>query len=113
MFKRKRTKIAEYLRSAPGTAFAQLLSDWYGGTMHSELEALGLAKLDDHIDWLPDYKSISMQARYGKLYVDIQIDQKEFTIAADEDEPDEPSEFPLLSADDFYETVRRYLEKLW
>ena len=70
MFKRKRTKIAEYLRSAPGTAFAQLLSDWYGGTMHSELEALGLTKLDDHIDWLPDTKCISIQARYGKLYVD-------------------------------------------
>ena len=34
---------------------------------------------------------------------------KAFTIAVDEDEPDEPAEFPLASAEGFYQTVRQYL----
>ena len=43
------------------------------------------------------------------LYVNIQIEPDAFTIAVDPDEPDEPVEFPLESAERFYETVRSHI----
>ncbi len=110
MFQRKRSKIAAYLQTSPPSPFALLLSDWYSGQMQERLSALGLVKLDCHIDWLPDYKCINIQGRYGKQYVDIQIEGDAFFIAADAVEPDEPEEFPLESADRFYLALRSFLE---
>ena len=88
------------------TVFAAMLSDWYSGQMPERLAALGLTTMEFHINWLPDYRCIDIQAHWGKLYVDIQIEPASFTIAMDEIEPDEPMEYALVSAEGFYDTLR-------
>ena len=74
--------------------------------MRDCLESLGLRKLEFHIDWLPDYNCIDIQGHRDRMYVDIQIEPASFTIAMDEDEPDEPTENALVSAEGFYDTLR-------
>ena len=109
MFLTKRAKISAYLKTASPSPFAELLAQWHSGQMRSRLETLSLTKLKFHIDWLPDYKCIDIQGRRDQQYVDIQIEPTSFTITMDEDEPDEPVEYPLLSADQFYDTLRQSL----
>ena len=106
MFLTKRGKIAAYLKTASPSPFTELLAQWHAGQMRNRLESLRLAKLEFHIDWLPDYKCIDIQGRRDRMYVDIQIEPASFTIAMDEDEPDEPTEYALVSAEGFYETLR-------
>ena len=106
MFLTKRGKIAAYLKTASPSPFHGLLEQWHAGQMRERLEAMGLTKLEFHIDWLPDYKCIDIQGRSGKLYVNIQIEPGAFTIAMDEDEPDDPTEYALVSAEGFYDTLR-------
>ena len=106
MFLTKRGKIAAYLKTASPSPFAELLAQWHTDQMRGRLESLGLGKLEFHIDWLPDYKCIDIQGRRNRMYVDIQIEPASFTIAMDEDEPDEPTEYALVSAEGFYETLR-------
>ena len=109
MFFTKRKKIESWLKTAAPSPFAALLAMERSGQLASQLSDLGLTKQEYHIDWLDDYKCICIQARFGKLYVDIQIEPDTFTIAVDKDEPDDPVEFPLTSAEGFYQTVRQYL----
>ena len=109
MFFTKRKKIESWLKTAAPSPFAALLAMERSGPLASQLSDLGLTKQEYHIDWLDDYKCICIQARFGKLYVDIQIEPDTFTIAVDKDEPDDPVEFPLTSAEGFYQTVRQYL----
>ena len=106
MFLTKRGKIAAYLKTASPSPFTELLEQWYSGQMRGRLESLGLTKLELHIDWLPDYKCIDIQGRRNRLYVDIQIEPSSFTIAMDEVEPDDPTEYALVSAEGFYATLR-------
>ena len=106
MFLTKRGKIAAYLKTASPSPFAELLAQWHTDQMRDRLESLGLTKLEFHIDWLPDYKCIDIQGRRDRMYVDIQIEPASFTIAMDEDEPDEPTEYALVSAEGFYDTLR-------
>ena len=106
MFLTKRGKIAAYLKTASPSPFTHLLAQWPAGQMRDRLEAMGLGKLEFHIDWLPDYKCIDIQGRRDRLYVDIQIEPASFTIAMDEDEPDDPNEYALVSAEGFYDTLR-------
>ena len=109
MFLTKRGKIAAYLKTASPSPFAELLAQWHAGQMRERLEAIGLTKLEFHIDWLPDYKCIDIQGRRDRMYVDIQIEPASFTIAMDEDEPDEPTEYTLVSAEGFYDILRKAL----
>ena len=106
MFLTKRGKIAAYLKTASPSPFAELLAQWHTDQMRERMESLGLTKLEFHIDWLPDYKCIDIQGRRERMYVDIQIEPESFTIAMDEDEPDEPIEYALVSAEGFYDTLR-------
>ena len=106
MFLTKRGKIAAYLKTASPSPFAELLAQWHTDQMRDRLESLGLGKLEFHIDWFPDYKCIDIQGRRDRMYVDIQIEPASFTIAMDEIEPDEPSEYALVSAEGFYDTLR-------
>ena len=106
MFLTKRGKIAAYLKTASPSPFAELLAQWHTDQMRGRLESLGLGKLEFHIDWFPDYKCIDIQGRRDRLYVDIQIEPASFTIAMDEDEPDDPTEYALVSAEGFYDTLR-------
>ena len=105
MFLTKRGKIAAYLKTASPSPFHDLLAQWHAGHMRERLESLGLTKLEFHIDWHPDYKCIDIQGRRDMLYVDIQIEPASFTIAMDADEPDDPTEYALTSAEGFYDTL--------
>ena len=109
MFLTKRGKIAAYLKTASPSPFHDLLTQWHSGQMRERLETLGLTKLEFHIDWLPDYKCIDIQGRLDRLFVNIQIEPASFAIAMDEDEPDEHMEYALVSAEDFYNTLREAL----
>ena len=109
MFLTKRGKIAAYLKTASPSPFHELLEQWHAGQMRARLEAMGLTKLEFHIDWLPDYKCIDIQGRRDRMYVDIQIEPASFTIAMDEDEPDDSTEYALVSAEGFYDTLRHAL----
>ena len=109
MFFRKRKKIDSWLKTAAPSPFSELLAEHRSGKMEARLAALGLTRQEYHIDWLDDYKCIDLQARFGVLSVDIQIEPDAFTIAMDEDEPDDPTEFPLTSAENFYGTVQTHL----
>ena len=106
MFLTKRGKIAAYLKTASPSPFHELLVQWHAGQMRERLEAMGLGKLEFHIDWLPDYKCINIQGRRDRMYVDIQIEPASFTIAMDEDEPDEHTEYALVSAEGYYDALR-------
>lgn len=106
MFLTKRGKIAAYLKTASPSPFTQLLEQWHAGQMREWLESLGLTKLEFHIDWLPDYKCIDIQCRRDRMYVNIQIEPASFTIAMDEVEPDDPTEYALISAEGFYDALR-------
>ena len=106
MFLTKRGKIAAYLKTASPSPFTELLEQWHTGQMRDHLETLGLGKLEFHIDWLPDYKCIDIQSRRDRMYVNIQIEPASFTIAMDEIEPDDPTEYALVSAEGFYDTLR-------
>ena len=108
MFLTKSAKIRAWLRTANRSPFADLLEQEISGEMKCRLMELGLTKPEFQIDWLTDYKCIDIQARRGRLYVDIQIEPDSFTISADEIEPDDPTEYPLRSADGFYDTVRNF-----
>ena len=109
MFLTKRGKIAAYLKTASPSPFHDLLTQWHSGQMRERLETLGLTKLEFHIDWHPDFKCIDIQGRRDRLYVNIQIEPASFTIAMDEDEPDDPTEYALVSAECFYDTLRKAL----
>ena len=106
MFLTKRGKIAAYLKTASPSPFHGLLEQWHAGQMRGRLESLRLRKLEFHIDWLPDYKCIDIQGRRVRMYVVFQIEPASFTIAMDEDEPDEHTEYALVSAEGFYDTLR-------
>ena len=106
MFLTKRGKIAAYLNTASPSPFHDLLTQWHSGQMRERLESLRLRKLEFHIDWLPDYKCIDIQGRRDRMYVDIQIEPASFTIAMDEDEPDEHTEYALVSAEGYYDALR-------
>ena len=106
MFLTKRGKIAAYLKTASPSPFHELLEQWHAGQMRERLESLRLRKLEFHIDWLPDYKCIDIQGRRDRMYVDIQIEPASFTIAMDEDEPDEHTEYALVSAEGYYDALR-------
>lgn len=110
MFSLKRRKIEAWLRTAAPSPFAALLRDWHTGAMAEKLALIGITKPDFHIDWHDDYRCINIQGRHNRGYVDIQIEESEFSLAADPDEPDDPAFFPLTSCGDFYLTVRSFLE---
>ena len=111
MFFTKRKKIESWLKTAAPSPFAALLAMERSGQLAAHLSDLGLTKQEYHIDWLDGYKCICIQARFGKLYIDIQIEPNAFTIAMDKDEPDDPQEFPLSSSEDFFKTIRSCLNK--
>ena len=109
MFFTKRKKIESWLKTAAPSPFAALLAMERSGQLASHLSDLGLTKQEYHIDWLDDYRCICIQARFGKLYIDIQIEPNAFTIAMDKDEPDDPVEFPLKSTEGFYEQLAAFI----
>ena len=116
MFETKKKKIRKYLdeqkTSGRLTVFDKLLSDWVSGELKAWLLDRGLTKLEIHTDWLADYQCINIQGKRDKYFIDIQVEPGMFAVAWDKDEPDNPTEHPLVSAAHFYDTVRQLLESM-
>ncbi len=103
MFQTKKSKIRAYLQplTAP-TAFDTLLSDAVEGRLKARLDSFGTRHTRIHIDWLPDYRCIGIQTQCDRFYLNIQIEPTVYIAAIGTDEPGEGTEFPLVTADEFY-----------
>ena len=105
----KNKKISKYLlnkqNSKSITAFDSILSDYLCGELKHKLLGYNLKRISFHIDWLNDYKTIGIQAKFADYFFDIQINTTSFSISYDKDEPDEATEFALVEASTFYKTL--------
>lgn len=113
-FKSRKKEIEQFLASKVSnyTVFDELLADYQNGNLKKELIQLGVEKTEYHIDFLDDYKCINIQGKYRGYFVDIQIEEDEFSIAYDRDEPDEPQGYALVTKEDFYAILVDTLKKL-
>ena len=108
MFTSKKKKIHIYLESIPvadKTGFDLLLHDYLNGTLKSNLEDMGVTKIDIHIDWYDSMRCIGVHGRFKKYYMDMQIYPDEFCLSFDLEEPDEDETYPMKSKDYFYQTL--------
>ena len=108
----KKAKIRKYLAAIEPdkrSAFEQLLSDYLEGILQDKLLQAGVEKPEIHIDFLDDYKCIDIQGKCRQNYVNIQIEETEFTVGIDPEEPNEPDLYPLDSKNQFYNILTREL----
>lgn len=114
LFQTKKKKIKCYMENAsvPLSAFDGLLSDYISGELKACLLKLGVEKPEIHIDWLDSYRCIGVQGRYRKYYVELQIEKKEFSIAYDTDESDDPKTYLLETKEQVYSVFEDILKNL-
>ena len=92
MLMSKKAGIRKYLEaSGPDnrSTFRRLLSDYLDGKLSTKLQQIGLDKPEITIDFLEEYKCINIQGKCKRNYVDIQIEETEFSIGCDPIEPDD------------------------
>jgi len=114
LFLSKRQRILQHLTDVPyhsRSSFDQLLDDYLSGDLKEILESFGLRRISFYIDWHDDYRCINIQGRIGSKYADLQIEPDHFSLACDEDEPDDHAEFPLESPGQFYAAAKRLTEE--
>ena len=115
MFISKKKKIQKYLNQkaeSDKNTFDFLLCNYLDGTLKTDLESLGIAKNEIHIDWLDDIKCIGIQGRYKKYFADIQIYPDEFSISFDLDEPDDDVTYTLESKEQVYRVISEMVATL-
>lgn len=114
LFQPKKKKIEKYLsgKSLALSAFDELLKDYLNGDLKEKLTRLGISEIEIHIDWLDDYKCIGIQGKYHSCYVDVQIEEKHFSVAYDKDEPDEPRTYALETSDQVYSVLEDTLKRM-
>ncbi len=107
-------KIEQYLDNRAGSlsVFDELLDDYLNGRLKSYFSELGVSKVNIFIDWQTNYKCIELQGCYKKNYVDLQIEENNFGIAVDPDEPDITNSFDLVSKEYVYLTCRNILANI-
>ena len=108
MFTTKKQKIKRYLaQKTDGNkcAFDFLLSDYLDGTLKENLMSIGIEKAEIHIDWLDDFKCITIQGGYKEYYIASHIYPNEFSISFDLDEPEEDTTYPLESNEQLYSVI--------
>ena len=109
----KKEKIKAYLTTKQvRTTFDDILQNWIDKQFEAKLFAMGLTKIDVHIDWFEDYKCVSVQARKGKYFVELQVHPNEFTVGYDDDEADDDTDYRLISLEYFYNTVEQIIVAL-
>lgn len=112
----KKKKLMEYLSKRQAdkalTAFDTILSDYLSGSLKERLHDLTMERISIHMDWLPDYKCMSIQGKVNDYYFDIQIEPETFTIAWDQDEPDDAVEFVLQDVSSFYGAIENVISKI-
>lgn len=113
-FQTKKQKIKCYLENVGGplSAFDSLLLDYISGELKSRLFRMGVEKAKTHIDWLDNYRCIEIQGWYREYYVELQIEEKEFSIAFDADEPDDPKTYLLETKGQVYSVFEDTLKNL-
>lgn len=115
MFQTKKKKIAHYLDSISAdqfTPFDHLLYDYLHDELNARLSQLHINKLKYHIDWLDDYRCIAIDGECNQLFINIQIESAEFSIAYDADEPEDYASHTLIEKEQFYQTVETTLIKI-
>lgn len=115
MFQTKKKKIAHHLDSIPTdqfTPFDHLLYDYLHGELNARLSQMHISELKYHIDWLDDYKCIEVDGKCNQLFINIQIESAEFSIAYDADEPDDYTSHALLDKEKFYQTVEATVNEI-
>lgn len=109
----KKEKIKTYLTTKQNrSTFDDILQNYIDNQFEEKLFAMGLTKIDVHIDWFDDYKCVSVQARKSKYFVEIQVHPNEFTVAYDDVEADDDMEYRLISLEYFYNTVEQIIVAL-
>ena len=114
MFQTKKKKIQTYLSEKASeryTPFDELLSDYVSGRMKEIFSNFGAKKIEIHIDWLPDYRCISVQGVHNSNYLDLQIEPTEFSIGYDSVEPDDHIYYPLESKEQVYTIAKQTFNK--
>ena len=113
-FNSKKKKIQQFLASKASkyTAFDELLADYQSGSLKKEMIQLGVEKTEYHIDFFDNYKCINIQGKYKGYFIDIQIEENEFSIAYDKIESDEPQEYALITKENFYSILVNTVKKL-
>lgn len=115
MFQTKKKKIAHHLDSIPAnqfTPFDHLLYDYLHGELNARLSQMHISELKYHIDWLDDYKCIEVDGVCNQVFINIQIESAEFSIAYDADEPDDYTSHALLGKEQFYQTVEAAVSEI-
>lgn len=115
MFQTKKKKIAHYLDSISAdqfTPFDHLLYDYLHDELNARLSQLHINKLKYHIDWLDDHRCIVIDGECNQLFINIQIESAEFSIAYDADEPEDYASHTLIEKELFYQTVETTLNKI-
>ena len=112
----KKKRISEYLsqkqNTQSATPFDILLSEYLCGTLKLKLSEFNFRAINIHIDWLPDYKCIGIQAKFRDYFFDIQIETTSFSVSYDKDEPDDAIEYEFKDEAVLYSTLEDILCKL-
>ena len=115
MFISKKKRIQNYLDSIEKnqwSPFEFLLAHYLSGKLLNTFAQFGISKLSCHIDFHDDYKCINVQGTHNSFYIDLQIEQKEFSIGCDPIEPDDHKCFLLESPDYLYSAVSAEIQSL-
>ena len=107
----KKKKIAAYLKEKKMlSVFDECLADYLSGNLKKHLNEHGMEKISLHVDWLKDYRCIDVQGKYGRFSIEMQIEENEFSIAADADEPEHYCCYPLKTKSFLFEKLEECLK---
>ena len=115
MLSSKRKRMIAYLDSIERqqwSPFEVLLDHCMSDQLFDTIAQIGVTGISCHIDFLDDYKCINIQGRYKSYYVDLQIEQEEFSIGCDSVEPDEHKVFILESPEYLYSIIDAEIKAL-
>ena len=113
MLMMKKAKIQKYLEMIKKTnwsTFDLLLSHYIDGELSIKLQQIGINKPQVFVNFLDEYKCIGIQGKHKRNYVDIQIEETEYSIGCDPEEPDNHDYYPLISEELFYLTISEKLK---
>ena len=115
MFLSKKIRIRNYLDSIEKNQwypFEFLLDDYLSGKLIDYLAEYGISKLSFSVDFHDDYKCINVDGKYKSYYIDLQIENNEFSIGCDPAEPDDHKYFKLESPEYLYSVVNAEIRSL-
>ena len=115
MFLSKKKRIRNYLDSIvkeQWSPFEIILEQYLSGQLLNTLAEYGISRLSCYIDFRDDYKCINVQGKHKSYYIDLQIEQKEFSIGCDPVEPDDHTVYYFESPKYLYSVVSAEIQSL-